>query len=350
MGRGVQGTGRPGGVAGFPRGGASRAAGGTHHGHGGRRPAGAAGRAGGLRSRSSRGGRGRGPGRGAGAGPGPGAALGFWLRMRKGARERCEGKARAAPGSALRSPMPPPPSCRRCRAHRPFRTVAPPPPPRPPPPAPASARTGPAPASPGDPPPLPGPPPLQRPGNPLAHEAHSWLDGHRYPARVEHTFPAQDGTEARTAGPLSPSPGSRPGSGRSPQDGARTRSESRHPHPITKTLPSPRSRARRPGFARPEKHTHTPKMDYAPRKTLATSPKTPGHKDGGKADTLVAAHTATRTQPTSRTRRNTTARYGKSRECHMPSHGHAERPAQHTVMKPWARPSTRRHAQSHVHT
>lgn len=283
MGRGVQGTGRPGGVAGFPRGGASRAAGGTHHGHGGRRPAGAAGRAGGLRSRSSRGGRGRGPGRGAGAGPGPGAALGFWLRMRKGARERCEGKARAAPGSALRSPMPPPPSCRRRRAHRPFRTVAPPPPrgPRPPPPPPrARGRRRPVPVTPR---PAPGrPPPLPRPGNPLAHEAHSWLDGHRYPARVEHTFPTQDGAEARTAGPLGTSPRSgrgrvaapRTALGRAPNTDART--------PVTKTLTSPRSRARRPGCARPERHTHTRQMNYAPRKTLVTRPQTPDHKDAGK--------------------------------------------------------------------
>lgn len=173
---------------------------GAHHGHCGRRPAGARGRAGGLRSRSSRGGRGRGPGSGAGAGPAPGAALGFWLRTRKGARARGEGKARAAPGCALRSPLPPP-SCRRRRARRPFRTAAPP---RPPPPAPAFARTGPAPASPGDPRPSQGRPPApRRPGSPLAHTGHSWLDGHRYPARVWHTFPPQDGPRARTHGPAS---------------------------------------------------------------------------------------------------------------------------------------------------
>lgn len=197
-GRGARGTGRPGGRRRLPQRGREPGRRGAHHGHCGRKPAGARGRAGGLRSRPSRGGRGRGPGSGAGAGPAPGAALGFWLRTRKGARARGEGKARAAPGCALRSPLPPP-SCRRRRARRPFRTAAPP---RPPPLAPAFVRTGPAPASPCDPRLSRGrPPPLRCPGNPLAHAGHSWLDGHRYPARVGHTLPPQDGTRARTHGP-----------------------------------------------------------------------------------------------------------------------------------------------------
>lgn len=86
-----------------PEGAQARPPGGAHHRCCGRKPAGARGRAGGLRSRSSRGGLGRGPGSGGGAGAAPGAALGFWLRTTKGARVSSGKKARVAPGRTLLS-------------------------------------------------------------------------------------------------------------------------------------------------------------------------------------------------------------------------------------------------------
>lgn len=86
-----------------PEGAQAKPPGGAHHRCCGRKPAGARGRAGGLRSRSSRGGLGRGPGSGGGAGAAPGAALGFWLRTTKGARASSGKKARVAPGRTLLS-------------------------------------------------------------------------------------------------------------------------------------------------------------------------------------------------------------------------------------------------------
>lgn len=124
-----------GGVTRLPQRAQARAAG-AHHGHCGRKPAGAKGQAGGLRSRSSRGGPGARSRGGRGRRTCSGAALGFWLRTRKGARARDEGKARAAPGCALRSPLPPPSCCRR-RAPPPCAVTAAP---RPPPPRPPRAR------------------------------------------------------------------------------------------------------------------------------------------------------------------------------------------------------------------
>lgn len=162
------------GIAGFPRGGASQAARGAHHRCCGRKPAGARGRAGGLRSRSSRGGLGRGPGSGGGAEGAPGAALGFWLRTMKWAPASRGGKARVAPGRTLVS------AGRRGAAAAarapPFRTVVPPPA------APAHAhasrargRRRPVPVT----HPLAGPPPsAEASGSCLRTRAHSWLDGY----------------------------------------------------------------------------------------------------------------------------------------------------------------------------
>lgn len=179
------------GIAGFPRGGASQAARGAHHRCWGRKPAGARGRAGGLRSRSSRGGLGRGPGSGGGAEGAPGAALGFWLRTMKGAPMSRGGKARVALGRTL------PGAGRRGAAAAarapPFRTVGPPPA------APAHAhasrargRRRPVPVT----HPLAGPPPRE-PGarKRLAHAGS--LLARRVPAHDGHAVLTQDSTRWR---------------------------------------------------------------------------------------------------------------------------------------------------------